>query len=27
VGARAAVEPVPADHTKYVGDTSGFAGA
>ena len=25
--ALAAVEPVPADHTKYVGDTSGFAGA
>jgi hypothetical protein len=25
--ARAAVEAVPADHTRYVGDTSGFAGA
>jgi NAD(P)-dependent dehydrogenase (short-subunit alcohol dehydrogenase family) len=25
--ARAAIEPVPADHTKYVGDTAGFAGA
>jgi len=24
---RAAVEPVPADHTRYVGDTSDFAGA
>ena len=23
--ARAAVDPVPADHTRYVGDTSGFA--